>query len=113
MGMFLWCRWVRVGVNGILVAVQSDKRCPLSSKGTIIMLFMQSFEYYSNATVQIDPLDGTSEFTSGNIAAVTTLLGIAVDDLPWAGTIHQVRARDWERRVLKISLANRPGSNMP
>ena len=44
----------------------------------------------------LDPLDGTSEYTGGNLSAVTCLMGIAVDGVPFAGVIHQVR----EERLL-------------
>ena len=32
----------------------------------------------SNAVVWIDPLDGTKDFTNGNLSAVTVLIGLAV-----------------------------------
>jgi 3'(2'), 5'-bisphosphate nucleotidase len=43
----------------------------------------------SRVTVWVDPLDGTAEFYHGNIGAVTSLIGVAIDGVPAAGIIHQ------------------------
>lgn len=42
----------------------------------------------ANATVWIDPLDGTSDFVKGNLSAVTVLIGVAIDGLPKIGVVH-------------------------
>ncbi len=39
--------------------------------------------------VWVDPLDGTKEFTLGNVQCVTSLLGITVDQVPTYGIIHK------------------------
>lgn len=39
--------------------------------------------------VWVDPLDGTSEYTQGFLEHVTVLIGIAVNETPVAGVIHQ------------------------
>ncbi|XP_026482765.1 3'(2'),5'-bisphosphate nucleotidase 1-like isoform X1 [Ctenocephalides felis] len=39
--------------------------------------------------VWVDPLDGTQEFTKGNLDNVTVLIGIAVDGKAIGGVIHQ------------------------
>lgn len=38
--------------------------------------------------VWIDPLDGTKEYTTGNLSAVTVLIGLAIDGLPKIGVVH-------------------------
>jgi 3'-phosphoadenosine 5'-phosphosulfate (PAPS) 3'-phosphatase len=40
-------------------------------------------------TVYVDPLDGTADFVKGNLEAVTTLIGIAIDAKPVAGVIYR------------------------
>lgn len=56
----------------------------------------------------IDPLDGTKEFTRGNLYAVTVLIGIAVDGVPLAGVIAQPFVREGE----PLSIAQKvPGDN--
>jgi len=39
--------------------------------------------------VWVDPLDGTSEYTAGFLERVTVLIGIAVNESPVGGIIHQ------------------------
>jgi 3'(2'), 5'-bisphosphate nucleotidase len=39
--------------------------------------------------VWVDPLDGTSEYTSGNVDHVTVLIGVARNGRPVGGVIHQ------------------------
>ncbi|CAH2983429.1 unnamed protein product [Chilo suppressalis] len=39
--------------------------------------------------VWVDPLDGTAEYTQGFLEHVTVLIGIAVNEKPVAGVIHQ------------------------
>jgi len=41
-------------------------------------------------TVWVDPLDGTSSFVIGALEGVTTLIGIAYEETPIFGIIHQV-----------------------
>lgn len=36
----------------------------------------------------IDPLDGTKDFCSGNLSAVTVLIGLAIEGLPKLGVVH-------------------------
>jgi 3'-phosphoadenosine 5'-phosphosulfate (PAPS) 3'-phosphatase len=40
------------------------------------------------AVVWIDPLDGTKDFTMGNLSAVTVLIGLAIDGVPKLGVVH-------------------------
>jgi len=40
-------------------------------------------------TVWVDPLDGTKEFTEGNIDHVTVLIGVSAGGRPVAGVVHQ------------------------
>jgi len=42
----------------------------------------------SEATVWIDPLDGTSDYCRGNISAVTVLIGLTIKDYSRIGVIH-------------------------
>ena len=51
-----------------------------------------SFETFSteNATVWIDPLDGTSDFVKGNLPAVTVIIGLSLGGKSRAGVIHNV-----------------------
>jgi fructose-1,6-bisphosphatase/inositol monophosphatase family enzyme len=42
----------------------------------------------TNAVVWIDPLDGTKDFTMGNLSAVTVLIGLAIDGIPKIGVVH-------------------------
>lgn len=42
----------------------------------------------TNAVVWIDPLDGTKDFTMGNLSAVTVLIGLAIDGVPKIGVVH-------------------------
>eukprot|EP00127_Corallochytrium_limacisporum_P005756 Clim_evm135s210 gene=Clim_evmTU135s210 len=51
-------------------------------------------------TVWIDPLDGTREFTDGFHDRVTVLIGIAVQDEPVGGIIHQPFYKENEGRTL-------------
>ena len=37
----------------------------------------------------IDPLDGTNDFTRGNVHFVTVLIGLSVNGVPKAGVIHK------------------------
>mmetsp|Transcript_20656 Transcript_20656/g.24604 ORF Transcript_20656/g.24604 Transcript_20656/m.24604 type:complete len:309 (+) Transcript_20656:241-1167(+) len=50
----------------------------------------KSFETFntSEATVWIDPLDGTSDYCRGNISAVTVLIGLTINDYSRIGVIH-------------------------
>ena len=50
----------------------------------------QKNEYFDarKAIVWIDPLDGTKDFTLGNLSAVTVMIGLAVDGIPMAGIVH-------------------------
>lgn len=41
-------------------------------------------------TIWIDPLDGTKNFVLGDLEGVTTLIGVAYDENPIFGVIHQV-----------------------
>ena len=41
-----------------------------------------------DATVWIDPLDGTKDFCKGNLSAVTVLIGLAIDGVPKLGVVH-------------------------
>ena len=41
-----------------------------------------------NATVWVDPLDGTTEFVNGNLSGVTVLIGLAIDGVPKIGVVH-------------------------
>ncbi len=38
--------------------------------------------------VWVDPLDGTNDFVSGNLSAVTVLIGLAIDGVPKVGIVH-------------------------
>ena len=51
---------------------------------------MDAFTKFSvkNTQVWIDPLDGTNEFTRGNVSAVTILVGLAIDGIPKLGVVH-------------------------
>ena len=42
----------------------------------------------TEATVWIDPLDGTKDFVKGNLSAVTVLIGLAIDGIPKIGVVH-------------------------
>jgi len=42
----------------------------------------------SEATVWIDPLDGTSDYCRGNISAVTVLIGLTIKNISRIGVIH-------------------------
>ena len=50
----------------------------------------EGFDTFSteNAVVWIDPLDGTKDFTQGNLGAVTVLIGLAIDGVPKIGVVH-------------------------
>jgi 3'-phosphoadenosine 5'-phosphosulfate (PAPS) 3'-phosphatase len=50
----------------------------------------QAFDSFdvTEATVFIDPLDGTKEFLKGNLSAVTVLIGLAINGKSRAGIIH-------------------------
>lgn len=50
----------------------------------------ENFEDFSteNATVWIDPLDGTKDFCNGNLSAVTVLIGLAIEGVPKVGVVH-------------------------
>lgn len=41
-----------------------------------------------DTVVWIDPLDGTRDFTLGNLSAVTVLIGLAVKGVPKIGVVH-------------------------
>jgi len=49
------------------------------------------FESFSteNATVWIDPLDGTTDFVNGNWTAVTVLIGLSLNDKSRIGIVHK------------------------
>ena len=47
-----------------------------------------------DATVWIDPLDGTSDFVKGNLPAVTVLIGLTINDKSRMGIVHQVWNKD-------------------
>lgn len=51
---------------------------------------LKTFSSFSTekATVWIDPLDGTKDFTMGNLSAVTVLIGLAIDGVPKIGVVH-------------------------
>jgi len=52
-------------------------------------IFSQFNEFNTeNALVWIDPLDGTKDFTLGNLSAVTVLIGLAIDGVPKIGVVH-------------------------
>ena len=42
----------------------------------------------NQATVWIDPLDGTSDFLKGNLSAVTVLIGLCVNGVSRIGIVH-------------------------
>ena len=44
----------------------------------------------SEATVWIDPLDGTTDFVKGNLESVTVLIGLSIRGKSRAGIIHNV-----------------------
>jgi len=48
------------------------------------------FDHFSTekAVVWIDPLDGTKDFTLGNLSAVTVLIGLAIEGVPKIGVVH-------------------------
>ena len=46
------------------------------------------FQASDNVHVWIDPLDGTKDFTMGNVNSVTVLVGLAIDGIPKAGVVH-------------------------
>lgn len=52
----------------------------------------ESFTSFStaDATVWIDPLDGTSDFVKGNLPAVTVLIGLSINGKSRAGIVHNV-----------------------
>ena len=41
-----------------------------------------------DAVVWIDPLDGTSDFVSGNLSAVTVLIGLSIKGISRIGIVH-------------------------
>ena len=41
-----------------------------------------------NATVWVDPLDGSKDFQSGNFSAVTVLIGLSIEGVPKLGIVH-------------------------
>lgn len=49
-----------------------------------------SFETFDvkDATVWIDPLDGTNDFVGGNLSAVTVLIGLTINGLSRIGVVH-------------------------
>jgi 3'-phosphoadenosine 5'-phosphosulfate (PAPS) 3'-phosphatase len=49
---------------------------------------MSDFIEAEKAIVWIDPLDGTKDFTLGNLDAVTILIGLAIDGIPKLGVVH-------------------------
>ena len=51
---------------------------------------LDSFSEFSTekAVVWIDPLDGTKDFTNGNLSAVTVLIGLAINGIPKLGIVH-------------------------
>lgn len=51
---------------------------------------LSEFDTFSteNALVWIDPLDGTKDFTLGNLSAVTVLIGLAINGVPKIGVVH-------------------------
>ena len=50
----------------------------------------EKFDKFSakNAVVWIDPLDGTSDFITGNLSAVTVLIGLSIDGVSKIGIVH-------------------------
>ena len=49
-----------------------------------------TFDSFStdDALVWIDPLDGTKDFTMGNLSAVTVLIGLSISGIPKIGVVH-------------------------
>jgi len=41
-----------------------------------------------DATVWIDPLDGTNDFVKGNLSAVTVLIGLSINGISRIGVVH-------------------------
>jgi 3'-phosphoadenosine 5'-phosphosulfate (PAPS) 3'-phosphatase len=42
----------------------------------------------ANAAVWVDPLDGTKDFVNGNLASVTVLIGLTIDEHSRFGIVH-------------------------
>ena len=51
---------------------------------------LQNFDEFNakDALVWIDPLDGTKDFTLGNLSAVTVLIGLVINGIPKIGIVH-------------------------
>ena len=65
----------------------------------------------NKATVWIDPLDGTRDFTKGNLSAVTVLIGLAIDGLPKLGVVHHpFRTNDNDGKGMTIFGAQEYGA---
>lgn len=60
------------------------------SKGVYGDEVYDSFDSFGteNAVVWIDPLDGTKDFTQGNLSAVTVLIGLTINGIPKVGVVH-------------------------
>eukprot|EP00349_Pseudokeronopsis_sp_Brazil_P000416 CAMPEP_0202962472 /NCGR_PEP_ID=MMETSP1396-20130829/6589_1 /ASSEMBLY_ACC=CAM_ASM_000872 /TAXON_ID= /ORGANISM="Pseudokeronopsis sp., Strain Brazil" /LENGTH=120 /DNA_ID=CAMNT_0049683093 /DNA_START=347 /DNA_END=709 /DNA_ORIENTATION=+ len=50
------------------------------------------------ATVWVDPLDGTTDFCKGNFSAVTVLIGLAIRDVSRIGIVHKVFMDDDDKK---------------
>lgn len=47
---------------------------------------------FENAVLHIDPLDGTRNFTKGELECVTSLFGIAIGDDAKYGVVHHLKS---------------------
>ncbi|CAK1583705.1 unnamed protein product [Parnassius mnemosyne] len=67
--------WIVIDTDKDILTIQ----CPSNLQGV----------KEEDIVVWVDPLDGTSEYTQGFLEHVTVLIGIAVNEKPVAGVIHQ------------------------
>ena len=49
---------------------------------------------FENAVLHIDPLDGTRNFTKGELECVTSLFGIAVGNEARYGVVHHLKSHE-------------------
>ncbi|KAF4651090.1 3'(2'), 5'-bisphosphate nucleotidase 1 [Perkinsus olseni] len=76
-------------------AVRASRGSPVFSE-SVLSAWPDDLESVpaSSLALWVDPLDGTSEFTRGNLGSVTTLIGISVNGRATAGVIVRLVDRE-------------------
>jgi 3'(2'), 5'-bisphosphate nucleotidase len=79
-----------IGEEGELAAAPGDAQVPVAPVGLAAGLEAVTLEMHPDeVVVWVDPLDGTREFTEGNLECVTTLIGITHRGTPVGGVVGQ------------------------